>query len=68
MSEDQSRTTEARLTSLFRWNDGAQWTSDLADALGQPHQTVRRALARMEKSGVVRRVATGNPISWELCQ
>ena len=66
---DIRQTTEARLTVLLRrWNDGAQWTSDLADGLGLPTQTVRRALARMEKSGAVRRVATGNPISWELRQ
>lgn len=57
----------AVLVYLRRWKvSGALWTSDIAQGVKLPTDRVRRALLILERDKLVRRVADGNPTSWEI--
>lgn len=58
---------EIVLRVMRRWRkEGAHYTSDIAHGAGFDTSLTRRILESLEKAGMVQRVVTGNPTSWEL--
>jgi sugar-specific transcriptional regulator TrmB len=52
---------------MHKWRkEGAMWTKDIAYAAGLPTPRAHLVLKGLLRRGKVRRVASGNPVSWEV--